>query len=89
MLSRILFVYAKLNPGIKYVQGMNEILSIFYHIFSNDVTYADNVESDCFFCFTIIMTEVKDCFIKSLDESDSGIKARINNLNLLLKQVDS
>eukprot|EP00975_Prorocentrum_lima_P039139 8223762-Prorocentrum_lima.AAC.1 len=25
-LARILFVYAKLNPGIKYVQGMNEVL---------------------------------------------------------------
>ncbi|EAR82239.2 rab-GTPase-TBC domain protein (macronuclear) [Tetrahymena thermophila SB210] len=88
VLGRILFVYAKLNPGIKYVQGMNEILSIFYHIFNHDPAYQEYVESDCFFCFTIVMAEVKDCFIKSLDDSDSGIKARINNLNLLLKDID-
>lgn len=64
---------------------MNEILSIFYHIFNNDTEFLNYVEADCFFCFTIIMAEVKDCFINSLDESDSGIKSRINNLNLLLK----
>lgn len=30
-MSRILYVYAKLNPKIQYVQGMNEILApIFY-----------------------------------------------------------
>lgn len=30
-MSRILFIYAKLNPKILYVQGMNEILApIFY-----------------------------------------------------------
>lgn len=30
-ISRILYVYAKLNPKIQYVQGMNEILApIFY-----------------------------------------------------------
>lgn len=33
VLSRILFIYAKLNPGIKYVQGMNEILAILYFVF--------------------------------------------------------
>jgi hypothetical protein len=30
-MSRILYIYAKLNPRILYVQGMNEILApIFY-----------------------------------------------------------
>ncbi len=35
-LKRILFIYAKLNPGIKYVQGMNEILGPIYYIFASD-----------------------------------------------------
>lgn len=30
ILSRILFIYAKLNTGIKYVQGMNEVLAMLY-----------------------------------------------------------
>ena len=33
MLHRILFIYAKLNPGIKYIQGMNEVLAVLYHCF--------------------------------------------------------
>ena len=31
IMSRILYIYSKLNPRIQYVQGMNEILApIFY-----------------------------------------------------------
>jgi hypothetical protein len=33
VLSRILFIYAKLNPGVMYVQGMNEILATVYYCF--------------------------------------------------------
>ena len=33
VLARVLFVYAKLNPGIRYVQGMNEILAVLYYCF--------------------------------------------------------
>lgn len=33
VLARILFIYAKLNPGIRYVQGMNEILAVLYFCF--------------------------------------------------------
>ena len=33
VLHRILFIYAKLNPGIKYVQGMNEVLAVIYYCF--------------------------------------------------------
>jgi len=33
ILSRILFIYAKLNPGVKYVQGMNEVLAPLYYVF--------------------------------------------------------
>ena len=33
VLSRILFIYAKLNPGVKYVQGMNEVLACLYWCF--------------------------------------------------------
>lgn len=38
VLSRILYVYAKTNPGIRYVQGMNEVLAPIYYIFRNDHT---------------------------------------------------
>lgn len=90
VLTRILFIYAKLNPGIKYVQGMNEIAGTLYYCFSADKSEAflQNIESDVFFCFTMIMGEIKDGFIRNLDGASTGLKGRINDLNNLLKKID-
>ena len=35
-IERILFIFAKLNPGIGYIQGMNEILAPLYYVIAND-----------------------------------------------------
>jgi len=43
VLSRILFIYAKLNPGVRYVQGMNEILAVLYFCF-----FEPNLPDDLF-----------------------------------------
>jgi hypothetical protein len=31
-IERILFIYAKLNPAIGYVQGMNELIAPLYYV---------------------------------------------------------
>lgn len=36
VVERILFIYAKLNPGQSYVQGMNEIIGPIYYTFASD-----------------------------------------------------
>lgn len=36
VVERMLFLYAKLNPGQGYVQGMNEIIGPIYHTFACD-----------------------------------------------------
>lgn len=36
VVERILFLYAKLNPGQGYVQGMNEIIGPIYYTFASD-----------------------------------------------------
>lgn len=36
VVERILFLYAKLNPGQGYVQGMNEIIGPIYYAFASD-----------------------------------------------------
>ena len=36
VVERILFLYAKLNPGQSYVQGMNEIIGPIYYTFATD-----------------------------------------------------
>lgn len=38
VVERILFLYAKLNPGQGYVQGMNEIIGPIYYCFACDPT---------------------------------------------------
>lgn len=35
-LKRILLIFAKLNPGIRYVQGMNEVVSPLFYVFKTD-----------------------------------------------------
>jgi len=89
-LKRILFIYAKLNPGIRYVQGMNEILGPLYYIFASDPVrdFQENAEADTFFCFTNLMSEIRDNFCKTLDKSSIGITGLISKLNSLLKIKD-
>jgi hypothetical protein len=69
---------------------MNELLSLIYFTFNQDEVKEnlENAEADSFYCFSILMGEVKDGFIKSLDASESGIKRGIKKLNSLLRIVD-
>jgi len=45
IVQRILFIFAKLNPGNSYVQGMNEICGPIYFTFANDpdVSWRSNI----------------------------------------------
>ena len=90
VLRRVLFIYARLNPGVKYIQGMNELLAPIYYVFARDTSslFKDHAEADAFFCFTQLMSEVRDRFIKSLDSSSTGILAVVKELNLFLKELD-
>ena len=35
-MKRALFLYAKLNPGLRYIQGMNELIAPLYWLFKHD-----------------------------------------------------
>lgn len=90
VVERILFLYAKLNPGQGYVQGMNEIIGPIYYVLASDpnIEYRKHAEADCFFCFTALMGEIRDFFIKTLDESVDGIKGMMAKLSNMLKEKD-
>ncbi|KAK7094495.1 TBC1 domain family member 13-like [Littorina saxatilis] len=90
VVERILFIYAKLNPGLNYVQGMNEILGPIYYTFAtdHDDDCRTNAEADSFFCFTNLMAEIRDSFIKSLDESQCGIGYSMELLYRKLREQD-
>ncbi|XP_022833127.1 TBC1 domain family member 13 isoform X1 [Spodoptera litura] len=90
VVERMLFLYAKLNPGQGYVQGMNEIIGPIYHTFAidPDKEFRKHAEADCFFCFTNLMAEIRDFFIRTLDESASGINYVMGRLSDCLKKTD-
>lgn len=90
VVERVLFIYAKLNPGQSYVQGMNEIIGPLYYVFASDpdLEFRKYAEADCFFCFTLLMGEIRDFFIKTLDDSETGIKNMMAKLLALLQEKD-
>ena len=50
-MKNILLVFAKLNQGIRYVQGMNEILAPIFYVFRNDPDDDSSVSTLFFFFF--------------------------------------
>jgi len=90
VVERLLFIYAKLNQGTKYIQGMNEIIGPIYYVLSSDpdLEWSKFAEHDTFYCFTRVMSEIRDNFIQSMDESTSGIHANMSKVYMLLKQHD-
>ncbi|XP_027119035.1 uncharacterized protein [Coffea arabica] len=89
-LRNILIVFAKLNPGIRYVQGMNEILAPLFYVFRSDPNEENAVsaEADTFFCFVELLSGFRDHFCQQLDNSVVGIRSTITRLSLLLKEHD-
>ena len=89
VLARILFIYAKLNPGVRYEQGMNEILAILYYCFwQSDDCLSEYFESDLFFCFTNLMAETRDGFLRTMDSESTGINGKIRIFSELMSKVD-
>lgn len=90
LMCRILFIYAKKYPEVRYVQGMNEILAPILYCFSHDQNpyFYLNVEADAYNCFENFMNEIKDIFIRSKDNTETGIQTRLKNLFNMLKVFD-
>ncbi|CAM9195266.1 unnamed protein product [Hapterophycus canaliculatus] len=89
-LTRILFVHAKLNTAESYTQGMNEIVATLYFVLATDENEEWNrhSEADTFFCFTNLMSEIRDVFIQSMDDSESGLHGKMEAFSRTLRQHD-
>lgn len=89
-LERILFVWAKLNKGVAYVQGMNEIVGTLYYVLANDFNaeWADHAEADTYSLFNLIMSEMRDIFVADMDQADTGLVGRMDNMQNLLHLHD-
>jgi len=90
VLTRILFIYAKLNPEVRYIQGMNEVLAPIYYCFSLDQNpyFSKYREADAYFCFSNLMSVIKDVFIRVNDNRPNGINSRITNIFSILVTLD-
>ena len=91
VIERILFIYSKLNPGVGYVQGMNEVVGPLYYTFATDsnADFKMFAEPDTFWVFFTLMSELKDLYMKSMDiDKVSGINASMTKLYSTLERVD-
>ncbi|GJP55671.1 hypothetical protein CLOM_g14614 [Closterium sp. NIES-68] len=89
-MRRLLLIFAKLNPGIRYVQGMNEVLAPIVYVFANDPdkAHAVHAEPDAFFCFVELLSDFRDFFCQQLDNSVVGIRSAISRLAEILRRHD-
>jgi hypothetical protein len=89
--ERMLFVYSKINKGIKYVQGMNEIIGPLYHVLASDPDPKSQefAEPDTFFCFVTLMGEISDNFNQTMDKSKYGITGNLKKFEDMLSTVDT
>ncbi|KAI0218684.1 hypothetical protein L0F63_004465 [Massospora cicadina] len=91
-LERILFIYAKLNPGVGYVQGMNELIGTLYYVCANDTESwhggRAHAEADAFYLFTAVMGLVRDQYVREFDrDQQSGVQATLAQLELRLQHA--
>ena len=71
---------------------MNEILAVLYYCFwkfgNEAVISTEYLESDLFFCFSNLMSEVQDGFMRDLDKESSGINGKCQAFDNVLRLVD-
>ena len=70
---------------------MNEILACLYFAFYDarePKEMSEFFESDLFFCFNIFLSELKDSFIRTMDNEPSGINGKVAEFSYLLEAVD-
>jgi hypothetical protein len=58
--TRIIYIFLKMNPEIGYCQGMNELAALIFYSFANkNSEYFRRVaESDAYFCFDKVMKAI-------------------------------
>ena len=90
-ITRILFVLAKNNENIGYVQGMNELVAVIYYCFFNDENelFRQNSESATFFFLKELTRQLKDIFSFEIKAEKTNIeKNHACFINLLKKHEE-
>jgi len=63
-------MYAFLNPGISYVQGMSYLAAVFTYIFASDSSTVSSfeTESTTFFALGSLISQLQDLYVPTLDD---------------------
>lgn len=86
ILTRPLFLYAYLNPGVSFVQGMSYIAAVFIYVFAQAPpaprsesppaeSAADlllEAEASTFFALSALLSQLRDLFVPALDGLSPG-----------------
>ena len=89
VLERILYIYAKINKDVGYVQGMNAILAPIYYCYCLDNTCEkENIEADTFWSFSNLMEDIKKIFQTKNDSLKGGIFDKIILFELMVSKID-
>ena len=64
------------------------LFTFFLWLANLPLNFSEHAEADCFFCFTALMGEIRDFFIKTLDDSEGGIKQMMARLSNMVKEKD-
>jgi TBC1 domain family member 2 len=97
MLRRILYIWAIRHPSSGYVQGINDLCSVFLLVFMspscdfNTLTELGalpdrliEIEADCYWCLSSVVDSVQDYFFPS----SSGIQKALLKIQDIISRID-
>jgi len=88
-LRRVLYVFCRLNPGLGYVQGMNELVAHLFYPFTHMCTDPTEPEAMAFHTFQSLMTHLGDNFCRALDkEKGTGVGSTMRVFQALVATAD-
>ncbi|KAI9006032.1 rab-GTPase-TBC domain-containing protein [Gaertneriomyces semiglobifer] len=99
-LERVLYCWAIRHPASGYVQGINDLVTPFFHVFLQSCTKGDvektpvddispsvltDVEADAFWCLTKLLDGIQDNYT----HAQPGIQRQITRLKELINRIDA
>ena len=91
IIKRILYIYAKVNPKMKYTQGMNEICAVIYFALWKDTEddFLSLHEGEVFFTFSSFMSKIEEIFTLNNSVLSTGkIQKRTDLIRDIMKFCD-
>lgn len=87
IVKTILLVFKMTNPAIDYVQGMHMLVLVIYYVLAGAQEPVD-AESEAFFCFLSLVSEIGEYFVEKMDDKYSGITQKLNRVIDIVRSFD-